>query len=70
MSMDPWEEGMRLKDIKLDSLQCWIQVHGLKLDKLSKKNAEIIDSNIEDIIQIDDVMGPKGLDKSYCASNW
>lgn len=37
----------------------------MELDKLSTKNAETIGSNIGDTIQIDDIMRPKCLDRSY-----
>lgn len=64
-SLKNWTGAMRIEDVDFMKTQIWVQVHGLELDRLNDENAQLIGNNLGDVAQIENTMGPEGLDRSF-----
>lgn len=65
LSLKSWSGGMRIEDVDFMRTQVWVQIHGLKLDRRNDENAQLISQCIGEMVQIEQTMGPEGLDRSY-----
>jgi hypothetical protein len=50
-----WDNVSTYSDIDFSTAAFWVQVHGLPLDMMSKKNARSIGSCLGDLLEIDNV---------------
>lgn len=56
---------MRIADINFNMLQFGVQIHGLEVGKFSKHNSEMIGKCIGEVVEVDEILGPKGLDRDF-----
>lgn len=56
---------MRIVDVKFNLVQFWVQIHGLEVEKFSKQNAKRLGECIGEVKEVDEIMGPMGLDRDY-----
>lgn len=56
---------MRISDIQFHKIQFWVHIHGLEVDKFSKSNSEKIGRCIRDVIEVDEILGLKRLDRDF-----
>lgn len=65
LSLKTSQQGMLISDVQFHMLQFWVQIHGLEVDKFSKKNSKIIGGNLGTVLEVDEIMGPMGLDRDF-----
>lgn len=58
-------KGVRISYIKFHMIEFWVQIHGLEVDNFIKQNLERIGECIGKVIEVDDILGPMGLDHNY-----
>lgn len=51
--------------MNLNLVNFWVQIHGLEVDKFSSQNARKLGECIGTVMDIDDIVGPMGLDRDY-----
>lgn len=65
LSLKRWQLGMRMRDVQFYKIQFWVQIHGLEVGKFSKQNAESIGESLGTVLEVDEVLGPMGLDMDF-----
>lgn len=56
---------MTITDVQFNKLQFWVQIHGLEVEKFNKQNAERIGESMGNVLEVDEIMGPMGLDRDF-----
>lgn len=65
LSLKKWSQGIRIAEVQFHLVCFWVQIHGLEVDKFSLPNARKLGECIGEVKQIDDILGPMGLDRDY-----
>lgn len=65
LSLQKWKEDIKTTEVKFHIVQFWVQIHGLELDKFSVQNARKLGGCIGEVKEIDEIIGPMGIDRDY-----
>lgn len=65
LSLQKWRKEIKIQEVKFQIVQFWVQIHGLELDKFSTQNARKMGGCIGEVKEIDEIIGPMGIDRNY-----
>lgn len=65
LSLKRWDKNSIIADVQFHLVQFWVHIHGLEVDKFSLQNSRKLGECIRNVTEVDDIIGPMGLDRDY-----